>query len=414
MAHDGIMSTSTHSSGRLLRRPIDDRAIAGVASGLGRRFGVSPAWFRVGFILLTVFGGTGLVLYALGWLLIPEEGSDDPVIVEWIDGFDTSNTAMMIGVILIGVAVLVLVSSFHLFALSGKFVFAAILFVVGVLLYRGDLGSKGTKPRGPAADTEEVERDPGATMSADPSVGGRVESGAAVTAEAIPAPAAPPRTRPRRPRSILGRLTIAVLLIAVGTLAMLDISNILIPDPVHYAALTVGILGGGLLIGTLFGRARWLIIVGVVLTPVLFLTSLGAPTWSINGETGDRYIQVTTIDDLERVGYQYQHGAGVLEIDLRRFVAPADVPPDVFPIPINARVGLGELRIWLPDPPSASVKAEAGIGSVDILGYQSAGLGVSRREGTEFSDERVPMFSIDASVGIGSVVVTDHRQGWEG
>jgi hypothetical protein len=206
----------------------------------------------------------------------------------------------------------------------------------------------------------------------------------------------------------------AVLLIAIGTLAILDMSGVLSPEPVVYAALTVGIVGGGLLVGTLFGRARWLIVVGLILTPVLLLASFGAPTWSINGEAGERYVRVDSIDDLQRIGYQYEHGAGVLEIDLRWFEPPADGVLEFFPIPINAKLGVGELRIWLPDPPSATVKANAGIGSVDILGYQSAGLGVTRNEETEFSGEDSPMFSIDASVGVGPIVVTDHWQGREG
>ena len=74
--HDGTMSTSPQQQQqrRRLRRPYQDRAFAGVAAGLGQRFDVSPAWFRVGFILLALFGGIGFLLYGLGWILIPDEG----------------------------------------------------------------------------------------------------------------------------------------------------------------------------------------------------------------------------------------------------------------------------------------------------------------------------------------------------
>ena len=107
------MSNTTHSTNRLLRRPIEGRAFAGVAAGLGQRFEISPTWFRVAFVLMTVFGGIGLLLYALGWLLIPEEGSDDPIITQWLSGFDTSNTGMVVGVVLVAVAAVILASSFH-------------------------------------------------------------------------------------------------------------------------------------------------------------------------------------------------------------------------------------------------------------------------------------------------------------
>ncbi len=395
----------------MLRRPIEDRAIAGVASGLGRRFGISPTWFRVGFILLTVFGGAGAILYALGWLLIPDEGSDDPLIADWIDGFDTSNTAMVVGAVLIGVGAIILLTGFHFFPFSGKLLLAGILLVVGVLLYRGDL--KAGRPESDRTDDGRVGSTPDAVT--EPRVAG----------DATPGDEAPtqvrvdvaPRTatkapKPQKPRSILGRLTVAALLIGVGGLAMLDAAGVLFPEPVHYVALTVGTIGLGLLVGGLFGRARWLIVVGLILVPVLLLTSLGAPTWSINGEAGERYIRVTSMEDLEQVGFQYEHGAGVLEIDLRRFEPPSDADPH--PISISAKLGVGEVRVWLPEPPSAVVRGEAGIGSVDILGQQSAGLGVSRYVETPIGSPDEWTFDIDASVGVGSIVVTDRGQGWEG
>jgi phage shock protein PspC (stress-responsive transcriptional regulator) len=408
------MNTSMQSSNRLLRRPINDRAFAGVASGLGRRFDVSPTWFRVGFVLLTIFGGAGLVLYAIGWLLIPDEGSDEPLIAEWIDGFDTSNTAMVIGVVLIGLGALILISGIsHVFAFSGKFLFAAILLVGGVLLYRGDLSRKEPPADGGGGGegAEVTERIP---VDVSPAEMDTVEGGdTEATARAYTPPA--PLLKPSRPRSILGRLTVAVLLVAVGTLAILDIGGVLFPEPVHYAALIVGIVGGGLLIGTLFGRARWLIVVGLILTPILFLTSLGAPTWSISGGAGDRYVRIDTIGDLEVAGFSYEQGAGVLEIDLRSFEAP---PSEVgvggiAGIPIHAKIGAGEIRILLPEGAGASVSGKAGIGSVDILGHQSAGIGVSRTANTG-SNEGPPFFVIDAKAGVGSVVVTEFNQIWEG
>ena len=60
-----------------LRRSRSDRKALGVAGGLGQWAGVDPLVFRVLFVVLTVFGGSGLLLYALGWLLVPEDGETE-------------------------------------------------------------------------------------------------------------------------------------------------------------------------------------------------------------------------------------------------------------------------------------------------------------------------------------------------
>ncbi|MEV6845551.1 PspC domain-containing protein [Actinoplanes sp. NPDC051411] len=57
-----------------LRRPLDDRIVAGVCSGLGRYFGVDPVLVRVGFaIFAAATWGAALLAYPLMWFLMPEE-----------------------------------------------------------------------------------------------------------------------------------------------------------------------------------------------------------------------------------------------------------------------------------------------------------------------------------------------------
>jgi len=381
-----------------------------VAAGLGQRFDISATWFRVAFVLMAVFGGIGFLLYVLGWLLIPEEGSEDPIITQWLSGFDTSNTSMVVGVVLVGVAAVILASSMHL--ISGKFVFAAILLIIGVLLYRGDLDRRPGPPNTGGAEPSSTD-DVGDITDDDQTDDEQAVTDASVQESIVESRVVPPPpVRPPRPKSILGRLTVAATLIAVGGLAVLDVAGVIFPDPVHYVAVTVGVVGAGLLAGTLFGRARWLIVVGLLLMPLLFLSSIG-PTWSISGEAGERYVHVESIDDLEIAGFKYEHGGGVLEIDLRDFESPSGENPDMYPIPIEAQIGAGEIRIWLPEPASAIVRGEVGVGSVDILGYQSAGLGVSRIERTPTEGDNW-MFSINANAGVGSIVVRESTTGWEG
>ncbi|PPJ23314.1 PspC family transcriptional regulator [Nocardia nova] len=48
--------------------------VAGVASGFGRRYGVDPVLIRVAFVVSTIFGGAGIVLYLAAWLLLPSAG----------------------------------------------------------------------------------------------------------------------------------------------------------------------------------------------------------------------------------------------------------------------------------------------------------------------------------------------------
>ncbi|MEU3453284.1 PspC domain-containing protein [Micromonospora sp. NPDC006766] len=59
---------------RQLRRPVTDRMVAGVASGLGRYFAVDPTLVRVGFAVATLFSaGLAALAYLVMWFLMPEE-----------------------------------------------------------------------------------------------------------------------------------------------------------------------------------------------------------------------------------------------------------------------------------------------------------------------------------------------------
>lgn len=56
---------------RKLMRDPDDRVFGGVCSGLGHYFGMEPKWVRLILVLLFVFGGTGLLLYIVLWIVMP-------------------------------------------------------------------------------------------------------------------------------------------------------------------------------------------------------------------------------------------------------------------------------------------------------------------------------------------------------
>jgi phage shock protein PspC (stress-responsive transcriptional regulator) len=58
---------------RQLVRPRDNRWIAGVCSGLGRRFGLPPNLVRLLFVLSCLLPGPQFVIYIVLWIMIPNE-----------------------------------------------------------------------------------------------------------------------------------------------------------------------------------------------------------------------------------------------------------------------------------------------------------------------------------------------------
>jgi len=58
---------------RRLARPHDDRWIAGVCSGLGRRFGISSGMVRLIFVISCLLPGPQFLIYLILWALLPNE-----------------------------------------------------------------------------------------------------------------------------------------------------------------------------------------------------------------------------------------------------------------------------------------------------------------------------------------------------
>lgn len=62
---DGSMNT--------LVRPRENRLIAGVCSGVARRFNISPTVMRIITVLAVLFAGLSIWAYILLWIVIPNE-----------------------------------------------------------------------------------------------------------------------------------------------------------------------------------------------------------------------------------------------------------------------------------------------------------------------------------------------------
>jgi len=65
-----------------LYRSRTDRQIAGVAAGLAEYLGIDPTLVRLGFVLLALAGGPGLLLYIIMWMIVPEAPEDKS---KWVD-----------------------------------------------------------------------------------------------------------------------------------------------------------------------------------------------------------------------------------------------------------------------------------------------------------------------------------------
>jgi phage shock protein C len=61
-----------------LRRSATDRMLGGVSGGLADYSGIDAVLWRVAFVTLTLLGGSGVLFYAVLWVLVPAgEGQPD-------------------------------------------------------------------------------------------------------------------------------------------------------------------------------------------------------------------------------------------------------------------------------------------------------------------------------------------------
>ena len=78
----GMSEHTAAAAVKRLERSRSDRMLAGVCGGLARYFGIHPAFYRVGFVVLTLIGGAGILVYLAALLVIPDEGKEDSIAAE--------------------------------------------------------------------------------------------------------------------------------------------------------------------------------------------------------------------------------------------------------------------------------------------------------------------------------------------
>ena len=103
---------------RRLERSTTDRMLAGVSGGLGRYFEINPAVFRLGFVVLTLLGGVGVLVYLAAVLVIPVDDAEQSVAAQVL-AERRERPWPVVGLGLAGVALVLLLSRGQLAAGSG-------------------------------------------------------------------------------------------------------------------------------------------------------------------------------------------------------------------------------------------------------------------------------------------------------
>lgn len=362
----------------LRRTTGSENVLGGVAAGIARSLGIDPILVRVAFVVLAIFGGSGLLLYLAGWLFIPEDGRADSMGERFFrnNGALGIAAAVVIGVLLIGPML-----AWGVWGDGPGFGGVVLLFLVVAAVVALTRRSDGT-----AAPLESIPAAQAApsTLPANP-------------------PPPPPLAVPKPPRekSVLGRLTIGVLLLVTGSLIALDVADILDVTGVIVVATALAVVAVGLLVGAFVGRSRGLIALGVAL--VLVLIPMAAipsdVSWNAGSGAGERVYRVTSPADLQPT---YKLGVGQLTLDLRKL-------NPVEPLQIDASVGIGELRVLLPEDTTVSATSDVAVGTIDMPGERPIdGADVTRTwESTATTGLSAGSLDLTLSAGLGQITVIE-------
>ena len=345
--------------------------IAGVAAGLGEYFNVDPIVFRLGFVAAAFIGGLGFIAYGLLWLLTPSTEGEAPFHERRRRWFarGTREYPIWVGVGLLVLGAVLLANQIGVW--RPAVVWGVALIAVGILLFR-----QGRSPeRAPAVPAPPPTR---SLQSEEP--------------EAAPSPS--PRVRER---ATLGWVTLGVAIIAVGVVAMFQATGAWHLTADQIVALPLVVLGLGLVIGALWGRARGLIVLGILIVPVLFAASLVRVPFT--GGFVDRFVQPQTVEDVLPA---YHLVTGQLTLDLRGLTF------DSGPVSIIATAVAGRVLVLLPPDVSVQIHAKSGAGEVSLFGTTYDGLKVDVLRTFEPASGSVtasPALVLDLETSFGQVEV---------
>ena len=339
----------------LLRRDHDKR-IAGVAGGVADYLGLDATVVRAAFVVLLFFGGTGLPLYLVGWAVLPSPSRPQSHAEVW---FGRGNRGTVAVVALVAV-LLIAVGNDH--PGSDGVLWGLALVFIGWVLFRADRRITAGVAGAPTAGG--VGAPPGHSTwhgrgGTDPTVVGPPVA-SMPPPDALPRHVPPPR--PPRDRSMLGRITIGAGLTVLGAAALLDQIRAVPVDPAQYAGLALTVTGLGLVVGAWVGRAYRLIPIGLLLVPILLLTSIDPlPLDSGVGQLG------YAPQDLDEVEESYSLGIGQMDLDL------SSVTFTEAPTTVTISVGVGDTTVIVPDEATVSLSGQMRAGEMRLFELVTVG-----------------------------------------
>ncbi len=362
---------------RPLRRSASDRMIAGVAGGLATYLGVSSLAVRTVFGIAAVviayqiwtLLGVALVTSLLMWIFVPRDDVGVSPAGRIKQRFPRIGPTIGLVVLLAGAAALAV-----LLGIEPWLLWPVLLIGGGVLLYRRDAGLSSLTPA--------VER-------------ATVPPGTEPPARSTPAPE-PRAPRPPRERSPLGWFGLGVALLVVGGAAVLQNLGAIELRLVAFPAIALVILGVTMLVGTLFGRARWLTLPALLVVPFLLVASM--ITVPLEGGVGDLYEFPRSASEVQA---EYRRVVGGINLQLNSLDG-ADTS-----VTIESSTGVGEISILVPFDAHVIATGRAGLGIVHIGRLQTERVVDATLSTTwepRFGDG--PTIVLDLETGIGDIWVT--------
>lgn len=289
-----------------------DRIIGGVAGTIAYRLGLDPLWVRLGFVVVALAGGVGVLLYAALW---------STLIAYRYPGWGWLRFA---GGALAIVGVPLLLNAGPNEFVSGPLAVVLLLIGLACALWR---------PRADAAWFR-AQAPPGPAPAPAPSLA----FGTGPATAAWQPPAAPLPAPARREPSLLGRATSGAAIAVAAVWAIADEADGGRLHPEQWLGAAAAICGVGLLIGAVMGRAKWLVLPAAAFAGVGFVSGLSARLGVDPGDTfGDRHIGVGSYSTASMISERVTIGGIDIGID--------GVPPQ--PVTIDARVGIGDIDVQL-------------------------------------------------------------------
>lgn len=352
-----------------LRRTRQDRKVAGVAGGVARHLDVDPLIVRIALVVLVFFGGSGLVLYLAGWLFVPAEDTGRAHV-----GLDSRNRSVVL-VLALAVAGLAVVGD-----TAGAVGIPWPLIVLGLLAVLLVAARSGTPGASEGHESSE------GVAEVDPGPAWQVPGTAPAVGSAVLDPS--DSRRPYR-GPVLFWFALAALALALGLLAVADGAGLGVADGA-YPALALAVVGGLLVLGSVWGRPGGLVALGLLAAAATVVTTASSAV--------DADATRVAPTSAAALADSYDLTVGELVVDLS--VVEDLGALDGRTLTLDANVGRLELIV----PPGLDVTGQTRIGSlgeVDVFGARSdAGGAVALDGGTD-----APTLTVDAEVGFGEIVL---------